>query len=145
MLTNFVRRRWLDFRNGHGFYLAFVMNFINFILIAYNFAVKDVPSVHMIFGNLVTFTAFFLGIYVPSAILIGYWHRRNQYVVENEAMLQENWVWAWQSRFLIRLLQGQTTKEENEEVLKYLETILKRHKKEGFLSYDINKDPDNTS
>lgn len=140
MITRFLRRRWLDFRNGHSFYLAFVMNFVNFILIAYNFAVKDVPSIHAIFTNLFIFTAFFLGMYIPAAVLIGYWHRRNQYTVENETLYQENWVWAWQSRFLIRLLQGKTTSKENDEALKYLERILKRHKKEHLLDYGPEHD-----
>ncbi|MGI0040708.1 MAG: hypothetical protein ACRD94_01950 [Nitrosopumilaceae archaeon] len=142
MIANFLRRRWLDFRNGHGSYLAFVMSFANFILIAYNFAIKDIPALHTIFTNLATFTLTFLALYIPSAIVIGYWHRRNQYTVENEAMIQENWIWAWQNRYLIRLLQGKTTKEENEEVLKYLELILKKHKKEHFLNHELNPDFD---
>ena len=140
MLTSFLRRRWLDFRNGHGSYLAFVMSFANFILIAYNFAIKDVPSLHTVFNNLFIFTAFFLMVYIPFAIIIGYWHRRNQYTVENEALLQENWIWAWQNRYLIRLLQGKTTQKENDEVLKYLELILKKHKKEHFLNHELNPD-----
>ncbi|MDE1763999.1 MAG: hypothetical protein KGH88_07110 [Thaumarchaeota archaeon] len=78
--------------------------------------------------------------YIPAAVLIGYWHRRNQYTVENETLYQENWVWAWQSRFLIRLLQGKTTSKENDEALKYLERILKRHKKEHLLDYGPEHD-----
>jgi hypothetical protein len=144
MTSSFLRRRWLDFRNGHSSYLAFVMAFANFILIAYNFAIKDVPALHAILNNLMIFTIFFLGLYIPIAMLIGYWHRRNQYTVENEAMLQENWIWAWQSRFLIRLLQGKTTKEESDEALKYLELILKKHKKEHFLAHGLNPDSDKT-
>jgi hypothetical protein len=140
MISHFLRRRWLDFRNGHGSYLAFVMSFANFILIAYNFAIKDVPPLHIIFSTLTTFTLFFLALYIPAAIIIGYWHRHNQYTVENEALLQENWIWAWQNRYLIRLLQGKTTQEENEEVLKYLELILKKHKKEHFLNHELNPD-----
>ena len=31
---------------------------------------------------------------MPIAIIIGYWHRQNQYAVENEAMIQENGIWA---------------------------------------------------
>ncbi|HLC24607.1 MAG TPA: hypothetical protein VJJ25_03145 [Nitrosopumilaceae archaeon] len=118
------------------------MSFANFILIAYNFAIKDIPALHTIFTNLATFTLAFLALYIPSAIIIGYWHRRNQYTVENEAMIQENWIWAWQNRYLIRLLQGKTTKEENEEVLKYLELILRKHKKEHFLNHELNPDFD---
>ncbi|MDE1766232.1 MAG: hypothetical protein KGI27_08180 [Thaumarchaeota archaeon] len=109
-------------------------------MIAYNFAIKDVPTLHSIFVNLASFIIFFLVIYIPVAILIGYWHRRNQYTVENETLLQENWIWAWQTRFMIRLLQEKTTKEENEQVLKYLEFILKRHKKEHFLNHDPKAD-----
>ena len=142
MIANFLRRRWLDFRNGHGSYLAFVMSFANFILIAYNFAIKDVPALYTIFTNLTTFTLAFLALYIPSAIVIGYWHRRNQYTVENEAMIQENWIWAWISRYQIRLLQGKTTPEENAEVLKYLEFILRRHKKDQFLNHELNPESD---
>jgi len=138
MISYFLRKRWLDFRNGHGYYLAFIMSFVNFILIAYNFAIKEVPSLHVVFSNLITFTLFFLGVYIPAAILIGYWHRRNQFTIENEALLQENWVWAWISRYQIRLLQGKTTPEENAEVLKYLEFILKRNKKDRFLNHELD-------
>ncbi len=142
MISYFLRKRWLDFRNGHGYYLAFIMSFVNFILIAYNFAIKEVPTLHEIFSNLVVFTLFFLGIYIPAAILLGYWHRRNQFTVENETLLQENWIWAWISRYQIRLLQGKTTPEENAEVLKYLELILRRHKKDQFLNHELNPDFD---
>ena len=142
MISYFLRRRWLDFRNGHGFYLAFIMNFVNFILIAYNLAIKQVPTLHEIFSNLAIFTLFFLGIYIPAGILLGYWHRRNQFTVENEALLQENWIWAWICRYQIRLLQGKTTPEENAEVLKYLELILKRHKKDQFLNHELEPESD---
>ncbi|MGI0021833.1 MAG: hypothetical protein ACRD9Q_03130 [Nitrososphaeraceae archaeon] len=138
MITHFFRRRWLDFRNGHGIYLALFMSFANFILIAYNFAIKQVPSLHDIFNNLIIFALFFLAVYFPTAILLGYWHRRNQFTVEAEAWLQENWIWAWISRYQIRLLQGKTTPEENDEVLKYLEFILKRHKKDRILNHELN-------
>src|SRR3954470_13730684 len=98
MNEQFLRRRWLDFRNGHSIYLAFVLTFINFILISYNFAVKELvlkfPFLQPIADSQVGFALLFIAIYVPAAIIIGYWHRRNQYSVENEAMLKENWIWA---------------------------------------------------
>jgi hypothetical protein len=127
--SNFFRKRWLDFRNGHSIYLAFILTFVNFILITYNFAVEKVPMLNSIFGhNLIVFTIFFIAVYIPSSMLIGYWHRRNQYRVENETLLAENWIWAWLTRYQIRLIEGKTTPEENKEVLIYLENILKRHK-----------------
>ncbi|GEM_PF-3955524 len=140
MNEQFFRRRWLDFRNGHSIYLAFILTFINFILITYNFAVdkivKTLPFLHGFADSLLAFTILFVVVYVPAAILIGYWHRRNQYSVENEAMLKENWVWAWVMRYEIRLIQGKTTPEENEKMVNYLETILKRQKKDALISVD---------
>lgn len=133
MNNQYLRRRWLDFRNGHSIYLVFILTFVNFILITYNFAVEKVSFLSGVFDSLALFAAVFIVIYIPAAILIGYWHRRNQYSVENEAYLQENWISAWLLRHQIRLIQGKVTPEETEEVLRYLEKIMKRYKKEELL------------
>jgi len=133
MNKQFFRKRWLDFRNGHSVYLAFVLTFVNFILISYNFAIERVPFLNSVFGSLTVFTLVFIVVYVPAAMLIGYWHRKNQYSVENEAYIQENWISAWLLRHQIRLIQGKVTPEETQEVLMYLEKIMKRYKKEDLL------------
>ncbi len=130
--NKYLRRRWLDFRNGHSIYLVFLLNLVNFILIVYNFAIIKVPGVSGILSLPVFVVLFFL-IYIPAAILIGYWHRRNQYAVENEALLQENWIWAWIMQYEIRLIKGKTNPKEDEVVLDYLNSILKRTKKEDLL------------
>ncbi len=135
MNKQFLRKRWLDFRNGHTIYLAFVLTFANFILITYNFAIKEVTFLNSIFGSLLIFTLVFVAIYLPTAMLIGYWHRRSQYSVENEALLQENWIWAWLALYQIRLIEGKTTTEETNEIKLYLETILKRQKKDALLRF----------
>lgn len=135
MNKQFLRRRWLDFRNGHTIYLAFVLTFVNFILITYNFAIERVTFLNSIFGSLAIFTVVFVAIYLPAAMLIGYWHRRSQYSVENEALLQENWIWAWLALYQIRLIEGKTTAEETNEIKRYLETILKRQKKDALLRF----------
>ena len=134
--NTFFRKRWLDFRNGHSIYLGYTLNFVNFLLITYNFAVKNVPLLHDVFNNLLLFSLFFAGVYIPASMMLGYWHRRNQYIVENEAMLAENWIWAWLTRYQILLIEGKTTPEENKEVLSYLENILKRHKMDHFIRSD---------
>jgi hypothetical protein len=123
------QKGWLDFRNGHSVYLSFVLTFMNSILISYNFAVAQLSFLNNIFVNLAVFAAVFLGTYIPSAIIIGYWHRRHQWTVENEALLQENWVWAWIHRYQIRLIEGKATHDETEQVLEYLEAILQRQKR----------------
>jgi hypothetical protein len=138
--NKFVRRRWLDFRNGHSVYLVFLLTLVNFILIVYNFAILKVPALST-FLNLPLFILIFFLVYVPLAIIIGYWHRRNQYTVENEALLQENWIFAWISIYQIRLIQGKTTSAEDEAVLKYLNSILTRTKKDDLLkSASIDRD-----
>lgn len=133
MANQFMQRRWLDFRNGHSIYLAFILTFVNFILITYNFAVTRIPVLGGIADNIFAFTALFIAVYIPSAIIIGYWHRKKQYSVENEAWLRENWVWAWISMYQIRLIEGKATPEETRQVKEYLGTILKSQKKDELL------------
>lgn len=130
MDNQFFRRRWLDFRNGHSIYLAFVLSFINFILIVYNLGISSIPVLNQALSNVWVFAAIFIFVYIPAAILIGYWHRKKQYSVENEAWLQENWIWAWISSYQIRLIEGKATPEETKQVKEYLEAILKKQNKE---------------
>lgn len=145
MDSQFFRRRWLDFRNGHSIYLAFVLSFINFILIVYNLGISQAPVFKEALSNVWIFAAIFILIYIPAATLIGYWHRKKQYSVENEAWLQENWIWAWISNYQIRLIEGKATPEETKQVKEYLEAILKKQKKEFLIGQDqedaLNKQP----
>jgi hypothetical protein len=134
----YFRRRWLDFRNGHSIYLAFLLTFVNFILITYNFAIKQLP-----FGignhlNLPLFVIIFALLYIPSSIMIGYWHRKHQYSVENEALIKENWVWAWISLYQIRLIRGKTSPHEDDIIIKYLNEILKGSNKHELMGKDNN-------
>jgi hypothetical protein len=132
----FIRRRWLDFRNGHSIYLAFLLTFINFILISYNFLIKQLP-----FGigdsmTLPSFILLFVLIYIPTAITLGVWHRKHQYSVENEALLRQNWMWAWMNQNLIRLIKGKTNPKEDEYIMNYLNDILKRTNKHDLVGKD---------
>ena len=136
--NKYIRRRWLDFRNGHSVYLVFLLTLVNFILIVYNFAILKIPALST-FLNLPLFVLIFFLVYVPLAIIIGYWHRRNQYAVENEALLQENWIWAWIMQYEIRLIKGKTNPREDEVVLDYLTKILKRTNKEDLLRFNIEE------
>ena len=133
-----IKRRWLDFRNGHSIYLVFLLTLVNFILIVYNFAIIKIPTLSTIL-NLPLFILIFFLVYVPIAIIIGYWHKRNQYAVENEALLQENWIWAWIMQYEIRLIKGKTTSHEDEVVVNYLTNILKRTNKEHLLKLNVEE------
>ncbi|MEO9319761.1 MAG: hypothetical protein ABI361_03715 [Nitrososphaera sp.] len=132
----FLNRRWLDFRNGHSIYLVFIMNFINFILLVYNLAITQVPFARNIFENEIIFAAIFVAAYIPSAIVMGYLHRRRQLSTENEVMIRENWLHAWQYLCFLRIMRGTATKDEVDQVMKYFEDILKRHNKTFLIKGD---------
>ena len=72
MAVDRIRRRWLDFRNGHTLYLVFLMGFANFILIFHRLLIERVPVLQDLFSNLWMFAIVFVFIYVPTAILVGY-------------------------------------------------------------------------
>lgn len=136
MANQFLQRRWLDFRNGHSIYLAFLLTFVNFILITYNFAISRVPALESLVSNIWVFVLLFIVVYVPAAVVIGYYHRKKQYSVENEAWIKENWIWAWISMYQIRLIEGKVTPEETKQVKEYLEAILKAQKKDSLIGPD---------
>ena len=58
--TNWFRRRWLDFRNGHGIYLVFIMTFANFVTIQYSLLIDKVPALNSVFNNLWAFALIFI-------------------------------------------------------------------------------------
>ena len=121
----FYRRAWLDFRNGHGIYLVFIMTFANFITIQYTLLIEQSGYLETLFDNIWLFAASFIIIYVPVAIGLGYWHRKSQWKVEAEAMFRENEVSARLWLFVIDLIDGKVTEAEKKAVREMLSTIAK--------------------
>jgi hypothetical protein len=122
---NWVRRRWLDFRNGHTIYLIFLMTFANFVTIQYQLLLQRVPAIHSLHINIWIFGLLFVAIYLPLGMIIGYWHRKNQFSVEAEAMFNQNQIGATINLFLIDLIDGKVTEEEKQHMRKYLLNIMK--------------------
>jgi len=112
MKYSFFRRRWLDFRAGHGMYLIFAMSFANFILIFYRLLIEQIEFLGDIFSSLWIFTLVFIILYVPVALLIGFWHRRTQLRVETEMGIRYNPFFARIIRTLVDIIQGTASKEE---------------------------------
>jgi hypothetical protein len=123
---NWVRRRWLDFRNGHSIYLIFLMTFANFVTIQYQLLLQRVPAIHSLHINIWIFALLFVAMYLPLGMIIGYWHRKNQFSVEAEAMFNQNQIGATINLFLIDLIDGKVTEEEKQHMRKYLLNIMKR-------------------
>ena len=133
--NNWLRRRWLDFRNGHSTYLIFAMTFANFITIQYKLLIDKVPSMDWLFGSIWLFAIIFIAIYVPLAIIIGYWHRKTQWTVEQEALFRENKVGAVLWLYIMDLIEGKVNEEDKK---KMRDALLKITKGSTSL-YDLNK------
>ena len=127
MIKNkFFRIRWLDFRQGHGIYLAFFIYFADSILIQYNLLIDRLPFLDPLIGaNIIGFAIIFIALYVPLAIIIGYWHRKSQWTVEVEALFKENKVGAVMWLFLIDMVEGKINEKEKREMREMLLKITK--------------------
>ena len=69
--SNWFRRRWLDFRNGHSIYLIFIMTFANFVTIQYSLLIDKLPAINSIFNNIWSFAIVFIAAYIPLGMIIG--------------------------------------------------------------------------
>jgi hypothetical protein len=123
--SNWFRRRWLDFRNGHSIYLVFIMTFANFVTIQYSLLIDKIPAINSIF-SIWTSAIIFVAAYVPLGMIIGYWHRKSQWKVEQEAMFRENVVAARIWLFAIMLIEGKATEEEKRNMIDFLSTIISK-------------------
>jgi len=112
MKNYWIRRRWLDFRQGHGMYLIFALSFTNFVLIFHRLLIERVDFLDDIFSNLWFFAIVFVVMYIPVAILIGFWHRRTQVKIETEQGFRNNPFMAKIFRMLADMIDGRASKEE---------------------------------
>ena len=126
MQEGWGRRRWWEFRQGHSIYLVFALTFINFILISYRLLIEKITIFKELVPDLWIFAIVFLIIYVPAAILIGFWHRRTQLRVETTLIQQQN---PFQAKMIRTLLDAQTGKATKEEIEEFRKTLLKIERK----------------
>ena len=123
MSSNWLRRRWFDFRLGHSVYLIFILSFSNFILIFHRLLIERVDFLNDFFSELWIFVLIFVIIYFPISIAVGAWHRRTQIKVENEQALLNNPFMARNFRMMIDIMEGKASKEEIEKFRKFLRKI----------------------
>ena len=137
--SDWFRRRWLDFRNGHSIYLVFAMTFANFITIQYQLLIDRLPYLGELFDSILIFAIVFILAYVPLSIVLGYWHRKTQWKVEQDALFRENKVGAIMWMYVIDLIEGNVS-EEDKKLMK--ESLLKITRGETRL-YGVKKLSDN--
>ena len=123
MKYGWIRRRWLDFRQGHGLYLIFALSFANFVLIFHRLLIERIEILNNVFSNLWFFALVFLIMYIPVAILVGFWHRKTQIRVEAELGLRQNPFMARNFRMLVDMIDRKASKEEIEKFRNLLTSI----------------------
>ena len=112
-----LSRYWTYFRRGHNIYLAFWLSFANFITIQYNLLVRNVVFLKDIFTHLTYFAIAFLLLYIPAAMIIGWYdYRRFAMPVELTLRARTNPWTRDLARALICLAEGR-----NEEAIRILE------------------------
>jgi hypothetical protein len=85
-----MRRRWLDFRNGHSIYLVFMLTFVNFVIITYTLAIERFSFLESIFPSMWLWAVIFIAAYIPAAVVVGHFHRKLQIPTETRQMMDVN-------------------------------------------------------
>ena len=123
MNSSWARHRWYDFRMGHSIYLVFMMSFANFILIFHRLLIERVDWLNELLGDLWMFVALFVFLYVPVAVVVGAWHRRNQIKVETAVAMMQSPLHAKIFRILLDMQAGRATPEEVDSLRKLLKNV----------------------
>jgi len=112
-----ILRWWTYFRRGHNTYLVFLLSFANFVVIQYRLLVEYVPTLKMILSSLLVFAMIFFLLYVPIAVLIGWYDYRRLAVPVDTALSARASPWTQDlAKALILIAQG-----KNSEAIKILE------------------------
>ena len=88
--AEWIKRRWLDFRNGHSLYLIFAMAFIQFVVVTYTLALKNIQLLNIIFPSMWIWGVTFVAVYFPLAVVIGHFHRKLQIPTEQKLLMYAN-------------------------------------------------------
>jgi len=115
------------------------MTFANFITIQYQLLIDRLPILGELFDSILIFAIVFILAYVPLSIVLGYWHRKSQWKVEQDALFRENKVGAIMWMYVIDLIEGNVS-EEDKKLMK--ESLLKITRGETRL-YGIKKSTEN--
>jgi hypothetical protein len=88
--SDWLKRRWLDFRNGHSVYLVFTIAFIQFVVLTYTLAIERISFLKEIFPSMWMWGLLFIAIYMPAAVIIGHLHRKFQIPTETRQLMDAN-------------------------------------------------------
>lgn len=92
MRKNVPFRGWFYFRMGWSTYFAFIFAAINTLVTTYYLAIKDVPSLKLLFPSFAAYVGIITAIGIPLLIGIGYVHfkRSPAYSAETDISAESN-------------------------------------------------------
>ena len=126
MQEGWFRSRWWEFRIGHSTYLIFLLTFTNFVLISYRLLIERIPFLQDIVPELWIFAILFLLLYIPTSIIIGFWHRKSQLKIDTTLGMYQN---PFVAKMFRTILDVQTGKASTEEIEEFRKLLLKIEKK----------------
>ena len=126
MQEGWGRSRWWEFRIGHSTYLIFLLTFTNFVLISYRLLIERIPFLQDIVPELWIFAILFLLLYIPTSIIIGFWHRKSQLKIDTTLGMYQN---PFTAKMFRTILDVQTGKASTEEIEEFRKLLLKIEKK----------------
>lgn len=103
------------------------MTSATFITTQYVLLIERIPSLVQVFPNIWIFAVVLFAVYMPLAIIVGYWHRKSQWKIEQDAAFRENVIGARMWLFMLELIEGNVTEEEKREVRTMLKKIMKKN------------------
>jgi hypothetical protein len=91
-LKRLIFRSWYYFRIGYGTYVAFPLGFASTMVVIYELALKDVPSISAYFPHLYIFGIVALLTVTPISIYAGLYHirRTGAYSAEASVLTESN-------------------------------------------------------
>lgn len=96
---DWLQTRWFEFKMGDASYLRYVLNFIQFIIVAYTLYVPRLGWLQAFFQSILIFALAFFVVYIPVSIVVGrYLHRKRQLRKELTIAMMENPISAWINR-----------------------------------------------
>jgi len=111
-LTNWIRKRWTELRFGFSLYMAMPLAIMNSIIILYKLMIVDNVVLAPLFPSFSIFGIIMISVAIPSAIVFGHFHNKDQLEVDLEIAVRNNPLTAKITLILLRSIRGTASEKE---------------------------------
>ena len=81
-------RSWYYFRTGYGTYLAFILAAVNMMVVVYYLAIKNVPTLEIVFPSFAIWALTITAGGVPLGVFLGWMHVKRSAAYSSEVDIQ---------------------------------------------------------